>query len=154
MDVTTHGEAETIALGEALGPVLKAGDVFALQGNLGAGKTHFVQGIAKGMGITDTVVSPTFTILNYYEHALPLQHFDFYRLEEEAELDNLGFDDYLPGGVTVIEWSEKFPDRLPADAAIIRIDKVSVTDRVFHFDFQGSRWASVEKEVENYVTSH
>ena len=77
MDVTTHGEAETIALGEALGPVLKAGDVFALQGDLGAGKTHFVQGIAKGMGITDTVVSPTFTILNYYEHALPLQHFDF-----------------------------------------------------------------------------
>ena len=154
MDVTTHGEAETIALGEALGPVLKAGDVFALQGDLGAGKTHFVQGIAKGMGITDTVVSPTFTILNFYEHALPLQHFDFYRLEEEAELDNLGFDDYLPGGVTVIEWSEKFPDRLPAGAAIIRIDKVSVTDRVFHFDFQGSRWASVEKEVENYVTSH
>ena len=66
-DVATHSEADTIALGKALGPVLRDGDVLALRGDLGAGKTHFVQGIAQGMGIDDVVVSPTFTILNYYE---------------------------------------------------------------------------------------
>lgn len=146
-DVATHSEADTIALGKALGPVLRDGDVLALRGDLGAGKTHFVQGIAQGMGIDDVVVSPTFTILNYYENTIPLQHFDFYRLEEEYELDDLGFDDYLESGVTVIEWSEKFPDRLPDDAAVVTIEKTSPTDRLFHFDFHGSRWQAVENEV-------
>ena len=88
IDIETHSEQDTIALGAALGRVLSDGDVLALQGDLGAGKTHFVQGIAKGMGIDEPVVSPTFTILNYYEHAVPLQHFDFYRLEDEYELDD------------------------------------------------------------------
>ena len=123
IDIETHSEQDTIALGAALGRVLSDGDVLALQGDLGAGKTHFVQGIAKGMGIDEPVVSPTFTILNYYEHAVPLQHFDFYRLEDEYELDDLGYDDYLTRGVTVIEWSEKFPERLPEDAARVFIEK-------------------------------
>ncbi|WP_278968519.1 tRNA (adenosine(37)-N6)-threonylcarbamoyltransferase complex ATPase subunit type 1 TsaE [Megasphaera elsdenii] len=153
-DVATHSEAGTIALGKALGPVLSDGDVLALRGDLGAGKTHFVQGIAQGMGIDDVVVSPTFTILNYYENTIPLQHFDFYRLEEEYELDDLGFDDYLESGVTVIEWSEKFPDRLPDDAAIVTIEKTSPTDRLFHFDFRGSCWKAVENEVKKYALSH
>lgn len=154
IDIETHSEQDTIDLGAALGRVLTDGDVLALQGDLGAGKTHFVQGIAKGMGIGDPVVSPTFTILNYYEHAVPLQHFDFYRLEDEYELDDLGFDDYLTRGVTVIEWSEKFPHRLPEDAARIFIEKKSLTERIFHFEFNGSRWAAAEKEVESYVVSH
>ena len=142
IDIATHSETDTIALGSVIGRVLKAGDVLALQGDLGAGKTHFVQGIAKGMGIQETVVSPTFTILNYYEHDIPLQ------------LDDLGFDDYLPSGVTVIEWSEKFPDRLPNDAAVITIEKISPTDRVFHMALHDARWDDVEKEVEKYAVSH
>lgn len=154
IDIATHSETDTIALGNMIGRVLKPGDVLALQGDLGAGKTHFVQGIAKGMGIQETIVSPTFTILNYYEHDIPLQHFDFYRLEEEYELDDLGFDDYLQSGVTVIEWSEKFPDRLPDDAAIITIEKTSPTDRVFHMALDDARWDDVEKEVEKYAVSH
>ena len=154
IDIATHSETDTIALGSVIGRVLKAGDVLALQGDLGAGKTHFVQGIAKGMGIQETVVSPTFTILNYYEHDIPLQHFDFYRLEEEYELDDLGFDDYLPSGVTVIEWSEKFPDRLPNDAAVITIEKTSPTDRIFHMALHDARWDDVGKEVEKYAVSH
>lgn len=154
MDVQTHSEADTIALGKAIGSVLKDGDVLALRGDLGAGKTHFVQGIAQGMGIDGPIVSPTFTILNYYEHEIPLQHFDFYRLEEEYELDDLGFDDYLERGVTVIEWSEKFPDRLPEDAAIITIEKTGLTERIFHFVWQGTRWQAVEKEVQQYAASH
>ena len=154
MDVHTHSEHDTIALGEAIGHVLEDGAVIALRGTLGAGKTHFVQGIAKGMGIDGPVVSPTFTILNYYENDIPLQHFDFYRLEEEAELDDLGYDDYLYSGGTVIEWSEKFPDRLPDDAAIVTIEKTGLTDRIFHFSFSGDCWSCVEKEVETYATSH
>ena len=74
--------------------------------------------------------------------------------EEEYELDDLGFDDYLESGVTVIEWSEKFPDRLPDDAAIVTIEKTSPTDRLFHFDFRGSRWKAVENEVKKYALSH
>lgn len=154
MDVVTQSEQETIRLGMAIGSVLQSGDVLALHGDLGAGKTHFVQGIARGMGIDANVPSPTFTILNYYEHDIPLQHFDFYRLEEEYELDDLGFDDYLTSGVTVIEWSEKFPDRLPDDALHITIQKTSATGRIFHFDFSGSRWSQVEKEVQKYAISH
>lgn len=154
LEITTHGEAETVALGAAVGAVLQAGDVLALQGDLGAGKTHFVQGIAQGMGITAPVVSPTFTILNYYENNLPLQHFDFYRLEEEYELDDLGFDEYLEDGVTVIEWSEKFPDRIPADAALITIEKKGVTDRVFRFSWTDARWQDLQKEVQQYAVSH
>ncbi len=154
IDIKTHSEAETIALGAFLGPLLTDGSVLALRGDLGAGKTHFVQGIAKGMGIDDVVVSPTFTLLNYYENTIPLQHFDFYRLEEEYELDDLGFEDYLDSGVTVIEWSEKFPDRLPDDAATVTIEKMSPTERLFHFDFSGSHWQSIENEVQNYALSH
>lgn len=155
IDIATHGEDETIALGAAIGKVLQDGDVLALHGDLGAGKTHFVQGIAKGMGIDGPVVSPTFTILNYYDHVPPLQHFDFYRLEEEYELDDLGFDEYLEGGVTVIEWSEKFPDRIPADAASITIEKTGLAERVFHIALPDvSRWQALKKEVETYAISH
>lgn len=154
IDIETCSEQDTIALGAVLGKILNDGDVLALQGDLGAGKTHFVQGIAKGMGIDKPIVSPTFTILNYYEHTIPLQHFDFYRLEDEYELDDLGFDEYLMSGVTVIEWAEKFPERLPEDAARVFIEKKGPTERVFHFEFNGSRWDAAEKEVESYVVSH
>lgn len=154
MDIVTQSERETINLGMAIGSALHSGDVLALHGDLGAGKTHFVQGIARGMGIDANVVSPTFTILNFYEHDIPLQHFDFYRLEEEYELDDLGFDDYITSGVTVIEWSEKFSDRLPDDALHITIKKTSLTGRVFQFQFIGDRWLQVEKEVQKYAISH
>lgn len=155
IDIATHSEDETIALGAAIGKVLQDGDVLALHGDLGAGKTHFVQGLAKGMGIDGPVVSPTFTILNYYDHVPPLQHFDFYRLEEEYELDDLGFDEYLERGVTVIEWSEKFPDRLPADAASITIEKTGLAERVVHIALPDvSRWQALKKEVETYAISH
>ncbi len=154
IEIETHSEQETKELGAAFGGVLADGDVVALHGDLGAGKTHFVQGIAVGMGVQDVVASPTFTILNYYEGGIPLQHFDFYRLEEEEELDNLGFDEYLRGGVTVIEWSEKFPGRLPESAAHITIEKTGPEDRLVRFVFSGSRWRRAENEVKAYVVSH
>lgn len=104
----TKSPAETLGLGRKLGRGLKDGDVVALLGNLGAGKTVFAKGIAAGLDITDEITSPTFTLLKQYEGRLKLNHFDLYRIEDEDELANMGFYDYLGGeGVCVIEWADK-----------------------------------------------
>jgi tRNA threonylcarbamoyladenosine biosynthesis protein TsaE len=95
-----------------------AGTVVSLIGDLGAGKTEFVKGLALGLGFAGEVTSPTFTILHEYRGGrLPLFHLDFYRLHEESELDEIGFDEYLKaGGVCAIEWGNRFPNRLPSDS--------------------------------------
>jgi tRNA threonylcarbamoyladenosine biosynthesis protein TsaE len=95
-----------------------AGTVVSLIGDLGAGKTEFVKGLALGLGFAGEVTSPTFTILHEYRGGrLPLFHLDFYRLHEESELDEIGFDEYLKaGGVCAIEWGNRFPNRLPPDS--------------------------------------
>ena len=93
---------------------LKPGDILCMYGDLGAGKTAFVQGLAVGLGVSDYVNSPTFTIVNEYEGALPLYHFDVYRIGDASEMFDIGFDEYLDGdGVTVIEWAELIEDILP-----------------------------------------
>lgn len=98
----------TRALGERLGRLLQPGDVVLLSGNLGAGKTALTQGIARGLGVTGPVSSPTFTILKEYEGRIPLYHFDLYRIEDPDELEALGFGDYFYGdGVSVVEWAER-----------------------------------------------
>jgi tRNA threonylcarbamoyladenosine biosynthesis protein TsaE len=97
---------------------VQAGTVVSLIGDLGAGKTEFVKGLAVGLGFAGAVTSPTFTILHEYRGGrFPLFHMDFYRLREESELDEIGFDQYLKaGGVCAIEWGDKFPNRLPPDS--------------------------------------
>ena len=102
---------------------LQAGTTLSLIGDLGAGKTEFVKGLAIGLGAGNEVTSPTFTIVHEYRGGrLALFHMDFYRLNEERELDEVGFDDYLmAGGVCAIEWGDKFPSRLPPDSVAIRI---------------------------------
>ena len=114
---TTASAAATQALGACLGRVLKPGSVLALDGDLGAGKTQFTQGVAAGMGIADPVTSPTFSVMVAYPHAsVPLYHFDLYRLEDSAELEDIAFYDYVEAdGVACIEWAAKFPDALPDD---------------------------------------
>ncbi|MCI8651141.1 MAG: tRNA (adenosine(37)-N6)-threonylcarbamoyltransferase complex ATPase subunit type 1 TsaE [Oscillospiraceae bacterium] len=121
MEYHTHSEAETEAVGEALAETLAPGTVIAFTGDLGAGKTAFTRGLARGLGIRDRVTSPTFTIVNEYEGArLPLFHFDMYRLENSDELFDIGWEDYLRrGGICAVEWSEKVADAL-TDA--LRID--------------------------------
>ncbi len=101
---------------------LSAGTVLSLIGDLGAGKTEFVKGLAIGLGVDNEVTSPTFTVVHEYRGGrLPLFHMDLYRLNEERELDEVGFDDYLmAGGVCAIEWGDKFPNRLPRDSVTIR----------------------------------
>ena len=108
MEVITNSPEETEDLGAALAERLEAGTVVAFTGDLGAGKTAFVRGLARGLGIPDRVTSPTFTIVNEYEGGrLPLFHFDMYRLGSEEELFDIGWEDYLRrGGVCAVEWSE------------------------------------------------
>ncbi len=115
----TRDAAETLDLGIKLGQSIKSGDVIALYGGLGAGKTVLAKGIAKGLGISEEVTSPTFTLLRQYQGRLTLCHFDLYRIEDDQELEHIGFYDYLGGdNVCVIEW----PENAPELHANIRVD--------------------------------
>ena len=124
MLTTTNSAAETRALGEQLARRLQPGDTVILEGELGAGKSELARGIARGLGVTETVTSPSFTILNVYESGrCPLYHFDWYRLENEEELYELGMDEYLGGdGVAVVEWAERCPDAVPEKRIRIRLE--------------------------------
>jgi tRNA threonylcarbamoyladenosine biosynthesis protein TsaE len=109
--VTTHSEDETAAVGRELGATLSAGDVLLLYGDLGAGKTAFVRGLAEGLGADrDEVSSPTFTLIQEYRGGrLPLFHVDLYRIEDPREFDELGLDEIAEDGVLAVEWAEKLP---------------------------------------------
>jgi tRNA threonylcarbamoyladenosine biosynthesis protein TsaE len=114
----SNSAEETRLIGSEFAKNAAAGTVLSLIGDLGAGKTEFVKGLALGLGTDDEVTSPTFTILHEYRGGrLPLFHMDFYRLREESELDEIGFDEYLRGGgLCAIEWGNKFSNRLPPGA--------------------------------------
>ena len=123
-EYTTAGEEQTEALGVRLGQLIQPGAVIAYTGDLGAGKTAFTRGLARGLGIPDRVTSPTFTIVNEYEGGrLPLFHFDMYRLGSSDELFDIGWEDYLArGGVCAVEWSENVEDALEG-AITVTIEK-------------------------------
>ena len=124
MQITPHSADETQALGQRLAESLRPGDVIAYFGDLGAGKTAFTRGIAEGLGVSEQVTSPTYTIVNeYLSGRLPLFHFDMYRLGSSDELFDIGWEDYLArGGVCAVEWSENVEDAL-RDAIHITIEK-------------------------------
>ena len=125
MRYVTNSEEETEALGARLAAVLTPGTVVAFTGDLGAGKTAFTRGLARGLGVTDRVTSPTFTIVNEYEGGrLPLFHFDMYRLASSEELFDIGWEDYLQrGGVCAVEWCENVSDALEEDALSVEISR-------------------------------
>ena len=131
MRISTSSEA-TKQLAATLAPYLQAGDVIVLSGDLGAGKTQFVQGVAAGLGVRDQVTSPTFNILlTYPAGSLPLYHFDLYRLEEADELEDIGYYETIDGdGASFVEWGEKFP-RVGRAACVVAYDRVD--------GFRGSR---------------
>ena len=125
-------------MGETLGQLIDIPLVITLDGKLGTGKTVMVKGAAKGLGITEIVRSPTFTIMMVYDGRLPLYHFDFYRLDDKMELDSLDLDEYLEGqGVVFIEWGGKFADCLPPEKMAIQLayskEDMSSTERVIAF---------------------
>ena len=122
MEYMSHSPEETEHIGEMLGKRLSGGTVLALRGGLGMGKTAFTRGLARGLGYTGRVTSPTFTIVNEYDGATPLFHFDLYRLDGEDDLFDIGWDDYLArGGVCAVEWSERIDSALPPDTLTVSI---------------------------------
>ncbi|MDE7221000.1 MAG: tRNA (adenosine(37)-N6)-threonylcarbamoyltransferase complex ATPase subunit type 1 TsaE [Oscillospiraceae bacterium] len=120
----SRSELETEKIGESLAHRLRAGDVVAYKGDLGAGKTAFTRGLARGLGYGGRVTSPTFTIVNEYDGRLPLFHFDMYRLGDEEELFDIGWEDYLNrGGVCAVEWSERIAGALPPGTVTVAISR-------------------------------
>ena len=123
--IITHNEAETKELGFKIAQSAKAGNIYALIGDLGCGKTVFTKGFASGLGITDYVDSPTFTIVKEYDEGrLPLYHFDVYRVLDVEEMDDIGYDEYFfSDGVCLIEWANQVAELLPPETIYIHISK-------------------------------
>ncbi len=141
----TQTPAETGALGARLATFFLPGDIINLSGDLGTGKTKFVQGLAAGLGVKEHITSPTYAIIKEYRGTLPLYHFDVYRLESVSELANLGYEDYFFGeGVTVVEWGDKYKDVFPDAALTIELTRLDTTDtRDLSFIFSDIRWQAV-----------
>ena len=125
MIIETNSAEETYSLGEKLGKAAKPGQIYTLNGDLGVGKTVLTQGFAKGLGITEAVNSPTFTIIQEYtEGRLPFYHFDVYRIGDIEEMEEIGYDDYFFGeGVCLIEWAELIRELLPDHVIAVNIEK-------------------------------
>lgn len=123
--IETNSAQETFALGEKIGRQARAGEIYTLLGDLGAGKTLFTQGVAVGLGIKEPVNSPTFTILQIYQEGrLPFYHFDVYRIGDVEEMEEIGYEDYFYGdGLCLIEWANLIEEILPQDVIQIMIEK-------------------------------
>ena len=130
MEIITRTEAETEAVGARLAAALTPGAVIAMHGDMGAGKTVFVRGLARALGYTGRVTSPTFTIVNEYLAPTPVFHFDMYRLSDEDDLYGIGWDDYLTrGGICVVEWSERVEGAFEADTIGVYIEPIDEMSR-------------------------
>lgn len=122
MEVKTFSPAQTARLGEKMGELLEGGEVICLYGELGAGKTCFVQGLALGLGVKERITSPTFALIHEYKGRLTLYHMDFYRLADPLELEALGYEEYFYGrGVCVIEWAGRVRELLPGERLDVEI---------------------------------
>lgn len=141
MEFLSTSPARTEEIGRELARFLQPGDVIALRGDLGAGKTAFTRGLARGLGIPDPVTSPTYTIVNEYpDGRLPLFHFDMYRLSDAEELFDLGWEDYLSrGGVCAVEWSENVWDALEAPI-VVELRKDPADENLRHITISGGRF--------------
>lgn len=146
--VRTNSADETMALGQSLGAKLQPGDVVALFGDLGAGKTTLTKGIAKGMGLPDDVHSPTFTLIHEHLGELPLFHVDLYRLGSEAEVEGIGIEEYIYGlGVTIVEWADRMKSMLPDERLDIDIRRTGDETREFTFETGSTRLWAIVKEI-------
>lgn len=154
MKVITNSPEETKELGKKIGKYLGSGDVVSLVGDLGAGKTHLVKGIALGLGVKDEVNSPSYTLIHEYGGRVPLYHFDVYRLEELWQMEDLGYEEYFFGdGVCVIEWGDKISELLPSSylrISIARPKTESSGKRVIILSGIGKRY----KEIVERMSAH
>ncbi len=147
-ELTSNGAKKTQAIGEKLGALAVAGDIILLQGDLGIGKTCLTQGIARGLGITENVISPTFVLVREYQGRLSLYHVDLYRLDFLEEMADLGLDDYFDvGGVCVVEWADKGFDILPMEHLLIEIEHLSAMKRKLTFVPKGQRYEELVSQM-------
>lgn len=138
--MTSSSAEATRALGVALGPLLEAGDVLLLSGDLGAGKTQLTKGIAQGLGVGEPVTSPTFNILLVHEGRIPLYHFDLYRLERASELEDLDYFGTLEAdGVSVVEWGDRFEAARPEDCLLVVVSITGDDARTLNVEATGQR---------------
>ena len=151
--IITASEEQTEDLGRILGTLLEPGDLVCLYGDLGAGKTHFSYGIARGLEVRDQyVTSPTFTFVNEYEGRIPFYHIDLYRLTDPAELEGIGFEEYIDSdGATVIEWAERAEDELPPESLSVYLSVVSETGREIGFFAEGERYEQLLLELKKRI---
>lgn len=154
LDFISHSEAQTRRLGARLGELLQGGEVIALQGALGSGKTRWVQGLALGLGVQEPVTSPTFTLINEYHGRHTLYHIDMYRITQLAEALDLGLEDYLYGdGVCVVEWAERIAAALPRDHLWITLYHLDETKRRIVMQAAGDRHLKLLKEFQHLAFS-
>ena len=141
-EIVTRSPEETIQLGKELGELLRPGEVVALIGDLGAGKTTLAKGIAAGAGVADEneVTSPSFVLVNEYQGRFPIYHADLYRLQDAMEVENLGWEEFIFGeGISLLEWAEKIPGILPEERIEIRIFWVGPGERRFLISGKGAQ---------------
>ena len=149
--LSSKNPEQTLHWGKLLGMLLDRGDVVALMGQLGAGKTTLTQGIAYGLGVGNDcyVTSPTFTIINEYKGRMPVYHLDFYRIESPLEFGNLGLEEYLPGdGVTIVEWAEKLEGFLPKEYLMIILEYADHNVRKVNMRGIGDRYCDMVNKIE------
>jgi tRNA threonylcarbamoyladenosine biosynthesis protein TsaE len=150
LKLKTGSPEETQELGRSIGKLARPGDIYLFVGQLGAGKTCLTQGIAWGLDIHEYTLSPTFIIMREMHGRLPLYHMDFYRLDNIAEISDLGLDDYLYGrGVCVIEWAEKGFDVLPQEHLLVRITYLSDTERRIEMKPFGARYEEMQEQLKS-----
>ena len=149
----THSPEETAHLAGTIGKIIREGTVICLDGELGVGKTLFVRALARTLGVESDVTSPTFNLMNIYEAACPIVHFDLYRIVSEEELEDIGFYEYAEAteGIVLIEWAEKFPDAMPADHLSVRIEALNDEERQFTFVAKGKKSRALLEELKRIV---
>ena len=153
MKLTTTSPDATRAVAAALAELLVPGDLVLLVGDLGAGKTVFAQGLARGLGVEEPVTSPTFTIVQEYRGRVPIAHVDVYRLDRLQDLHDLGFDEMVDDGVTVVEWGDLVEQAVPAEHLVVRIEPgVADTELVLDLSFHGSRWLGRRAALEEALS--
>lgn len=150
--IETYSPEETYELASSLGKRLKGGELIALEGELGAGKTHFVKGLAHGLEAKEVVTSPTFTLINIYEGRVPLAHFDVYRLPAPQAIEELGYEEFFYGpGVTAVEWSDLISSYLPPEYLLVKIERnysqIKGESRIFTFVPQGTDMEYLVEEL-------
>ena len=146
LTITSNSAERTQQIGLLLGKLVQPGDVLLLSGNLGSGKTCLTQGIARGLGINEYTLSPTFVLIREYYGRLPLYHIDLYRLNDSQDMLNIGLDDYLySDGVCVIEWAEKGIPVLPHDNLLVKLVYISENERKLTFEPHGEHYDQLLK---------